>query len=44
MNQCQHADVAAEILVTASSGFGFFGNLASGVAGASGYTLPAADS
>lgn len=43
-NQCQHADTAAEILVTASSGFGFFDNKASGVAGASGYLLPAADS
>lgn len=43
-NQVQHADVAAELLVTASSGFGFFENYASGVAGASGYLLPAADS
>lgn len=43
-NFAQHADVAAEILVTASSGFGFFQNFASGVAGASGYLLPAADS
>lgn len=43
-NLCQHADTAAEILVTASSGFGFFLNYASGVAGASGYLLPAADS
>lgn len=43
-NFAQHADVAAELLVTASSGFGVFGNYASGVAGASGYLLPAADS
>lgn len=43
-NYVQHADTAGEILVTASSGFGFFNNLASGVAGASGYLLPAADS
>lgn len=43
-NFAQHADTAAEILVTASSGFGFFANYASGVAGASGYLLPAADS
>jgi len=43
-NFVQHADTAAEILVTASSGFGFFDNKASGVAGASGYLLPAADS
>jgi hypothetical protein len=43
-NFAQHADTAAEILVTASSGFGFFENYASGVAGASGYLLPAADS
>lgn len=43
-NFAQHADTADEVLVTASSGFGFFGNYASGVAGASGYLLPAADS
>lgn len=43
-NFAQHADTAAEILVTASSGFGVFENKASGVAGASGYTLPAIDS
>lgn len=43
-NRVQHADTAAEILVTASSGLGFFENRASGVAGASGYLLPAADS
>jgi len=43
-NFAQHADSAAELLVTASSGFGVFNNYASGVAGASGYLLPAADS
>ncbi len=43
-NFVQHADTAAEILVTASSGFAFFENRASGVAGATGYVLPAADS
>jgi len=43
-NFAQHADTASELLVTASSGFGFFDNKASGVAGASGYLLPAADS
>lgn len=43
-NFVQHADIAAELLVTASSGFGFFANYASGVAGASGYILPGADS
>lgn len=42
-NFAQHADTAAELLVTASSGFGVFQNYASGVAGASGYILPAAD-
>lgn len=42
-NYVQHADTAAEILVTASAGFGVFQNFASGVAGASGYLLPAAD-
>lgn len=43
-NFAQHADTAAEILVTASAGWGVFNNYASGVAGASGYLLPAADS
>jgi hypothetical protein len=43
-NFAQHADTAAEILVTASSGFGFFENRASGVAGATGYVLPTVDS
>ena len=43
-NFVQHADTAAELLITASSGFGVFENRASGVAGASGYLLPAADS
>lgn len=43
-NLVQHADTAAEVLVTASAGFGLFENRASGVAGASGYLLPSADS
>ena len=43
-NFVQHADVAAELLITASSGLGTFSNFASGVAGASGYVLPAIDS
>lgn len=43
-NFAQHADTAAELLITASSGLGVFQNYASGVAGASGYLLPAADS
>lgn len=43
-NFAQHADTAGELLITASSGLGTFENYASGVAGASGYLLPAADS
>lgn len=43
-NFAQHADTAAELLVTATSGWGCFDNRASGVAAASGYLLPAADS
>lgn len=43
-NFAQHADIAAELLVTATSGWGVFNNYASGVAAASGYLLPAADS
>lgn len=43
-NFAQHADTAAELLVTATSGWGVFDNKASGVAAASGYLLPAADS
>lgn len=43
-NFAQHADTAAELLITASSGFGVFNNYASGVAGASGYILPGVDS
>jgi|TARA_Y100000310_G_scaffold140332_2_gene139713 hypothetical protein len=43
-NFAQHADTASELLITASSGLGTFENYASGVAGASGYLLPAADS
>lgn len=43
-NFVQTADTAGEVLVTASSGFGFFENRESGVAGATGYVLPTADS
>lgn len=43
-NFAQHADIAGEVMVTASSGFGFFENRFSGVAGATGYVLPAVDS
>lgn len=43
-NVAQHADTAAEILITASSGLSVARNFASGVVGASGYLLPAADS
>lgn len=43
-NYVQTADTAGEVLVTASSGFGFFENRQSGVAGAGGYALPTADS
>ena len=43
-NYIQTADTAGEVLVTASSGFGFFENRQSGVAGATGYVLPAVDS
>ena len=43
-NFAQHADTAAELLLTASAGLGTFENYASGVAGASGYQLPAIDS
>lgn len=43
-NLVQTADTAGEVLVTASSGFGFFENRESGVAGATGYVLPAVDS
>lgn len=43
-NFVQTADTAGEVLVTASSGFGFFENRESGVAGATGYALPTADS
>lgn len=43
-NVVQHADTAAEILLTASNLIGCFDNKCSGVAGASGYLLPAADS
>ncbi|HUQ70841.1 MAG TPA: hypothetical protein VM165_15025, partial [Planctomycetaceae bacterium] len=43
-NFVQTADTAGEVLVTASSGFGFFENRESGVAGATGYVLPVVDS
>jgi hypothetical protein len=43
-NFAQHADTAAELLITATAGWGEFNNYASGVAGASGYILPAVDS
>ena len=43
-NLCQHADTAGDIIVTASSGYGCFDNKQSGVAGASGYLAPGADS
>ena len=43
-NYIQHTDTAAEIFGTASSGFSFFENRMSGVAGATGYVLPAVDS
>jgi hypothetical protein len=43
-NVVQHADTAAELLITASDSLGCVNNYASGVAGASGYLLPAADS
>lgn len=43
-NFVQHADTAGELLITASAGWGTFQNYASGVVGASGFLLPAADS
>lgn len=43
-NYIQHTDTASEIFGTASSGFSFFENRMSGVAGATGYVLPAVDS
>lgn len=43
-NFVQHADTAGELLITANAGWGTFQNFASGVVGASGYLLPAADS
>jgi len=42
-NYIQHTDTTGEVMVTASSGFSFFENRASGVAGATGYVLPAVD-
>jgi len=43
-NYIQHTDTGSEIFGTASSGFSFFENRMSGVAGATGYVLPAVDS
>lgn len=43
-NFVQHADTLGELLITANAGWGTFQNYASGVVGASGYLLPAADS
>lgn len=43
-NYIQHTDTTAEIFGTASSGFSFFENRMTGVAGATGYVLPAVDS
>lgn len=43
-NYIQHTDSGSEIFGTASSGFSFFENRMSGVAGATGYVLPAVDS
>lgn len=43
-NHFQHTDTVSEIFGTASSGFSFFENRLSGVAGATGYVLPAVDS
>lgn len=43
-NYVRHLDVAAELLVTAGTNFGFFENKATAAVDASGYLLPAADS
>ena len=43
-NQCRHSDTGGEILITATSEIMFYENYASGVAGKTGYLLPAADS
>jgi len=43
-NDCRHADTAGEILITTTTEIMFYENYASGVAGADGYLLPAADS
>jgi len=43
-NYIQHTDTAAEIFGTANSGFSFFENRMTGVAGATGYVLPTVDS
>jgi hypothetical protein len=42
-NMINHRDVAAELLVTTTTGIGFFENKATAVADLSGYLLPAAD-
>ena len=43
-NFSQHADTAAELIVTASSGLGLFQNYSSGVVGNSGYVIATIDS
>lgn len=43
-NYCQAADGTNNLIATASSGYGFFSNSYSGVAGASGFLNPTADS
>lgn len=43
-NYVRHLDVAAELLVTAGTNFGFFDNKATAAVDASGYLLPVADS
>lgn len=43
-NYVRHLDVAAELLVTAGTNFGFFDNKATAAVDASGFLLPAADS
>jgi len=42
-NMISHRDVASELLVTTTTGIGFFENKATAVADLSGYLLPAAD-
>ena len=43
-NHSQHADTAAELIITASSGVGLFDNKSSGVVGNSGYIIATIDS